>query len=273
MNFLDQILDILKQLLYNFADVVPNILGAFLVFLVGWIIAKIVATVVKKVLESIKIDQLAEQLNEIDFISNSNVKIIPSTVLSKLLYYVILLLFSIVATEILNVAPVSKLVSDILLYIPNVFAAMIVLFIGLLLADFIKGIVQTATQSMGIPSFKLIGSVVFYFIFIMTIITAIKQMGIEADFIETNLSYIIGGGVFAFALGYGLASKETMANFLASYYSKDKLRVGETVAVNGFKGEIIEMNSTSMILRSEDKRKIIIPLSKLTAESIEVFDN
>ena len=273
MNFLERIVAILTQLLYDFLGVMPNILGALLVLLIGWIIAKIIAMMVKRVLQSIQVDKLAERLNEIEFISKSNVRIVPSAVLSKLIYYVILLLFGVVATEILNIAPVSQLVSDIITYIPNVFAAIIVLFLGLLLADFIKGLVQTATQSMGIPSFKIIASLVFYFIFLLTIITAIKQIGIEADFIETNLSYIVGGGVMAFALGYGLASKDMMANFLASFYSKDKFKEGDIIAVNGYKGEIIEMNGTSLVLRTEENRKVIIPLRKLTAENIEVFES
>ncbi|MFT4663732.1 MAG: small-conductance mechanosensitive channel [Polaribacter sp.] len=273
MSFLERILQILEQLLFNFTSVIPNILGAIVVFLVGWVIAKTVALIVKKVLKSIQVDKLGEQLNNIDFISKSSVSIVPSTILSKLLYYVILLLFAIVASEILNVEPISKLVGDILLYMPKVFAGMIVLFIGLLVADFIKGIVETTTKSMGIPSYKMIGGVVFYFIFMMTIITAIKQIGIDAAFIETNLSYIIAGGVFAFALGYGLASKDMMSNFLASLYSKEKFAVGDVVAISGHKGEIVEMTNSSMIIRSEDNRKVIIPLSKLSTESIEIFDN
>lgn len=273
MNFLERVLQILEQLLFNFTAVIPKILGAIIIFLIGWIFAKLVAIAVKKILKSLQVDKLGEKLNEIDMISNSNFSVVPSTILSKCIYYVILLLTIIVAAEVLNVAAISNLVSDILLYIPNVFAGMIVLFIGLLIAQFIKGIVETTTQSMGIPSYKLIGGVVFYFIFMMTIITAIKQIGIDAAFIETNLSYIIAGGVFAFALGYGLASKDMMANFLSSFYSKEKFAVGEVVAIGGYKGEIIEMSSSSMVLRTDDKRRVIIPLSKLSSESIEVFDN
>lgn len=252
--------------------VIPKVLGAFVVFIIGWMIAKAIASVVKRILKSLRIDKLGEKLNDIDIISNSNFNVVPSTILSKLIYYVILLLFAIVASEILNVEPISKLVGDILTYIPNVFAAMIVLFIGLLIADFIKGIVETTTKSMGIPSYKLIGGAIFYFIFMMTIITAIKQIGIDADFIETNLSYIVAGGVFAFALGYGLASKDMMSNFLASLYSKEKFFVGDVVSIGNHKGEIVEMTSSSMVLRTAENKKVIIPLSKLSSESVEIFD-
>jgi small-conductance mechanosensitive channel len=273
MSFLERISQILQQLVFDFTSAVPNILGAIMVFLVGWIIAKIVNFTVKRVLKSIQIDKLGERLNNIDFISKSNIKIVPSSILAKLMYYVILLLFAIVSSEILNVEPISQLVRDILMFMPRVFAGMIVLFIGLLVADFIKNIVETTTQSLGIPSYKLIGSVIFYFIFMMTLITAIKQIGIDSGFIETNLSYIVAGGVFAFALGYGLASKEMMANFLASFYNKDKFAIGDVVAIGGHKGEIIEMTSSSLVLRTSDKQKVIIPLSKLSSENVEVFDN
>lgn len=270
---IERIIELLKQLLYDFFKILPSILGAIIVFIIGYIIAKLVAYVIKKVLKSIQIDKFAERLNEIDFISKSNFNIVPSLILSKIAYYVILLVFGIVSTEILNFDAVSELVSNLVSYIPHVIAAIIVLFIGLLIADLLKGIVVTAAKSMGIPSASIIGGAVFYFVFLMTLITAIKQIGIEADFIETNLSYIIGGGVMAFAIGYGLASKDMMSNFLASFYSKDKFHTGDTIAINGFKGIIEEMGSSSITLRSKENHKIIIPLSKLTAENVEVFED
>lgn len=267
-----RVIDLLNTILTDFINVVPGILGAIIVFLIGWIIAKVVAGVVKRVLKSLQVDQLAERLNEIDFISQNNINIVPSTLFSKIIYYVLVLVFGVVATEILNIDAVSNLVGNLLTYIPNVIAAIIVLIIGLLIADMLKKVVQSAMEAMGIPSAKIIGGFIFYFVFLMTIITAVKQLGIESDFIETNLSYIVGGGVLAFALGYGLASKDMMANFLASFYSKDKFKIGDTIGIDGFKGEITDVSGTSLTIRSGDKQKVIIPLSKLTAENVQVFE-
>ncbi len=271
--FIERVLQLLNDILNDFLGALPNFLGALIIFIIGWIIAKIVAAVVKRILKSIRVDQLAEKLNEMEIVSKTNITIVPSTLLSKILYYILLLTFTIVATEQLNMEVVSQLVKDIINYIPNVIAAIIVLAIGLMIADALKNILQTAMQSMGIPSAKIIASFVFYFIFIITIVTAIKQMGIETDFIQTNLSLIIGGGVLAFAIGYGLASKNMMANFLGSFYSKGKFKVGDVIGMNGIKGRIVDMDSSSLVIISDDNKKIIIPLSKLSSENVELYES
>jgi small-conductance mechanosensitive channel len=81
---------------------------------------------------------------------------------------------------------------------------------------------------------------------------------------------LIGAGALAFAFGYGLASKDLVSNYLASYYNKNKVRVGDDVRIIGERGKVVLIDSTSMILQTAE-RAIIIPLSKLTTEKVEVF--
>ena len=266
----ERILLILNELYTSFARAFPNFLAALAVFIIGYIIARMVAGLVDRVFRSLGINRLGEKLNEVDFIEKSNINIVPSKILSKIVYYILLLIFTIVATEILNIAAVSQLVRDIINYVPSVIAAIAILIIGLLIAQALQKIVLTTIQSLGIPSAKIIAAFIFYFVFLMTIITALTQLGIETNFIATNITAIIAGGVLAFGLGYGLASKDTMANFLASFYSKDKINLGDVIAVDGVKGEVIRIESTSLRIRAEDK-EVIIPLSKLTTGNVEIY--
>lgn len=268
---MDRILEILNELYNNFSDAMPRFLGAIIIFIIGYIIAKAVAFIIKKMLSAVGIDKITEKLNEIEFIHKSSFTIVPSVVLSKIAYYMLLLIFTIVASEYLAVDAITGLVRDILNYIPSLIAALLVLGIGLLIAQMVQGILTTALKSVGVPSAKIIGTFIFYFIFLMAIITALKQVGTEVDFISSNLSIIIAGCVFAFALGYGLASKNMMANFLASFYSKEKIKIGDIISINEVKGEVVKIDSTSITLLTKDS-KIIIPLSKLTSESFEIHD-
>lgn len=268
----ERILTLLQELSEKFIGVIPNVLGAIIVFLIGWMLAKIIASVIKRILSRIGVDKLAAQLNEIDLVQENNIRIVPSTLVSKVIYYILLLIFSIVAAEILQVEPVSQLVLDILNYIPLMISAALVLFIGIMVAESLKSIVLTTTQSLGIPSAKMIGSFVFYFVLLMSLMTALAQLGIDTDFIATNLSMIIAGAVGAFALGYGLASKDTMSNYLASFYSKDRFLVGDVISVNGTKGEIIFIDNNALTLQTENSQ-VIIPLSMLTKGEVAIFKN
>ena len=257
--------DILKQL----QEFTPNLIFALTILIIGWIIAKLIASIIKRALKAIKIDDLADKLNDIDIVRQANMKILPSSVISKIIYYVFMLITFVVATDKLGVEAVTNLLTDFIGYLPRLLTGLIFFVIGLVIADAIRGVVLTACQSLGIPSAKLIASVVFYFIFLSVTMSALDQAGIQTDFIKSNLMIIIAGVVGAFAFGYGLASKGMMANLLASFYAKGKFILGDTVTIDDTKGKIVDMDNTSFTIQT-DASKIVYPLSKLTEKGIEI---
>ena len=266
------IVKILSDLVGQFASAIPNVVGAILVFLVGWLIAKLGARLLKRLFRTIGVDKLAERLNEIELVHKANFKLVPSELLAKIFYYIIILIFAIAATDILGMPAVSELMSDIINYMPSLLTAGIVLFIGVLFADFIKNVVLTTCRSLGIPSASVIANFVFYFLFIAVVMSALGQARVNTDFLRENLTIIIAGGVLAFAFGYGFASRDMMANFIASFYSRNKVKIGDLIRIEEVEGEVIAMDSSSVTVRGEGKQ-VIIPLSKLTSKNVEILDD
>ncbi len=262
-------MELLEDILRQLREFAPNLIFALAILIVGWIIAKLIASIIKRILKAIKIDDLADKLNDIDLVRQANMKILPSKIISKIVYYVFMLITFIVATDKLGVEAVTNLLTDFIGYLPRLFTGVIFFIIGLLIADAIRGVVLTACQSLGIPSAKIIANVVFYFIFLSVTMSALDQAGIQTDFIKSNLMIIIAGVVGAFAFGYGLASKGMMSNLLASFYTKGKFIIGDTITVDGVKGQIVAIDNTSFSIQTETS-KMVYPLSKLTEKGIEV---
>lgn len=260
---------LLQELLTKFTSGLPNLFTAVVILLLGIFISKIISKALQKLLKSIKIDQLGEKLNDIDIVSKADVEIKISTVLSKVLYYFMLLFFAVAATDVLGLPALSDLVKDIFDMIPNLLVAGVILVIGTLVADALRNIVKTACESLGIPSAKLISMLLFYFILINVLVSAMTQAKIETDFLSQNITMLIGGAVLAFAIGYGLASKETVGNYLASSYVNGKINVGDTVQVDGVTGTIIDMDKSSVTIDTGDS-KVFLPLHQLSKQSIEV---
>jgi len=149
---------------------------------------------------------------------------------------------------------------------------MIVLVVGTLIADMLKSVTQSALESLGIPSARMISSLVFYFLMINIVISALTAAQIDTAFLSQNISLVIGGIILAFAIGYGLASKASMSNFLASYYSKGKFDVGDTVTIDGVTGKIVEMDKSSLILIKDGGNKIVFPLNHVSNMKIEIHN-
>jgi hypothetical protein len=261
----------LQQVVFQFFSAIPRVATAIIILIVGVLVSRFLKNMIQKILAQTGIDALGEKLNDIDIISKSNLKIVPSTIFAKALYYLLMLVFITASTEALGMASVSQLVMDMVNYVPSLFAATLVLAIGVFFADLVKGAVMTTCQSMGIPSGKIIANFVFYFIFINAVVTALGQAKIDTDFIKSNLTVLLGAIASAFALGYGIASKDLMASFLASFYSKERYDIGDKISVDGITGTIIEMDNMAIVLQSEGK-KIIVPMSKLTNEKVEIHE-
>lgn len=262
----------LTGLINSFVSGVPKFIMALVITIAGLIIAKIVANVIKKALIKVNIDKLGEKLNEIDFVEKSNIKIKFSTVISKIVYYVLILFAMVAATDVLGMPAVSNLVAKIFDLIPKLLVAGIILVVGTLIADALKSVVQSALESLGIPSARLLASLTFYFLMINIVISALTQAEINTEFLSQNISLLIGGIVLAFAIGYGMASKTTMSNFLASYYSKGKFDIGDTVTIDGVSGKIVEMDKSSLILIADSGNKVIFPLNHVSNSKIEIHN-
>lgn len=261
---------ILNDLLRGFVSAVPKLLGALFIFAVGYYLSKVIYKILLKVLSKSGIDKLSDQLNEIEIVQKANLKIQPSKILAGFIYYFLLLIFVVAATDVLSMPAISQLMSNLINYIPNVLAALLVLTGGVLLAETLRKTTLTTCKSLGLPSANTIATFVFWFIFIAAIISALAQAGIDTAFVATNLSIIIGGAVAAFALGYGLASRDIVANYLSSFYSQNKIQIGDHLRIGEVKGQVMDIDSTSLTLQTKTSI-IVVPLSRLQTDTVEIF--
>ena len=277
-SFLQSLIDFFRklaegvsgQMMAGISAAIPKLSAALLTLLVGWWIAIFVRRILRKVLAALQLDRLVERLNDIDLVQRTGMKIKVSNILSQTVFYVLMLIFIVAATDVLGIQAVTQMVSDLLNYIPALFSAAVVFLLGLFLADLLRGVTLTTLQSLGIPSAKMIASVVFYFLFITIAVSALSQAKISTGFIASNLTVVIGALALAFAVGYGLAARDLVANYIAGHYNRNKVRIGDDVRIAGVRGKVVLIDSTSMILQTPE-RAIIIPLSKMTTEKVEVF--
>ena len=271
MNLSQMIIEIFSNMIKNFMSFFANLIQASIVVLIGWLVAKLVATIVQKVLQNVGIDKIGEKLNEIDTVKGLKLEIKLSTVISKILYYFILIFILQPAADTLGVPAISDMIKLIVTFIPKMISAVLMLSAGVFLADALKNFVITLCKSFNIAAGKLIGTAVFFFLFIIFLIQSVAQIGINTSLFESTFNLIIGGIIFAFAIGYGFASKEILLNIISSFYSKNRYKGGEIIEIDGIKGEIIAIDNTTITLKTGDS-KTIFPLQVLQSKTVTVFN-
>ncbi|MFT6480199.1 MAG: MFS family permease [Spirosomataceae bacterium] len=254
----------LKEVLINtfesfiskFIEFVPNVVVAMVVITTGVLIGKILSKVVDKVLSQIGFNKLGDKINEIEAIKKFDFKL--SKVVGKLLYYFVLLVFIIAAADTLGVPAISNMVLLLVEFIPKIISAAIMVLVGVLLADMLRKFVADLCASSNVSSGKLISSAVFFFVLIIVVIASLAQAGVNTDLLEFTFSVLVGGVILAFSIGYGFASKEILLNIISSFYSKKKYKIGQTIEIDGAKGEVIDVDNTTLSLKTSDQVTVLL---------------
>ena len=262
--------EILKALVLKMVQALPNIVGAVFIFIVGYIVSQFVFKVLERVLVALKIDRAGEKLDEVEVFQRMNIQIKLSTILARFVYYVLLLTFLVAASDLLGMAVVSEQIAKIITYLPKLISALGVLLVGVWLANAVKVGLTAALQSLRIPSAGLLGNLVFYFLFVTFALSAMAQADINTTFLTSNLTLILSGVVAAFAIGYGFASRDLMANLLGGVYTRNRFNVGDVIKLGEMRGKIIDIDATSVTLQNETCQ-IVIPLSRLSSEPVEKY--
>ena len=261
----------LRQLLEQVVAFVPNLFGALLILGIGYVITRVITTLLTRLLKLVGVDKLGERLQRIDVVASAGVAVSLSTVVAQIIYYFLMLVILVAATDVLGLEVVSNLVSDAIAYIPNLVAAIVILVIGAIVADILRGVAVVTCRSLGIPSASMIGSIVFWFVFVAILVTALSQAQLETDFVVINLSILLAGLALAFAIAYGLAARPLMAGFLAQFYNRGKVLVGDRVRLGATEGLIVSIDRASLTLEHAGQT-VIVPLSKLQTETVVVTE-
>ncbi len=263
-------MDILQKTLEQFLLFIPKLTGAVLIGGGGFVLAKVLSTVVSKVLSAIGIDKLGDKINDIEAFQGFGLNIKISAVCSNIVYYLTLLIALVAASDALQMQVISVQLAKVVEYIPKLISALVVVAIGALISNFIKGAVVQTLTSLRIAAANLLGTLIFYILFITIAISGLAQAEINTEFLTANLSIILAGVVAAFALSFGIAARTTMANLLGMVYSNSKFKIGDTIRIGAVKGQIVAIDANSMTLQS-DESQIIIPMAKIAEEMVERF--
>ena len=249
-------------------NVLPNVIGALLLLLVGWLIAKGVSVAIRKLLQSKTIARLTERLNRLSLLQRSDLSLDSVRIISRFVYWIILLIFFVAASETLGWTAVSRTLNNLINYLPALLSAIVILLIGLYLAQTVRAIIRAALHSLRVGAAQLISSLAFYLLATIVVLTALEQAGVDTSIITANLTLIVGAIVGAFAISFAIASRHILENILASFYGRKNFAVGDTIRLNTVEGTIIRIDGVSLVVKTKDA-EVVLPAQALISERIE----
>lgn len=257
----------------KFMETIPGIVGVILVILLGWLFARLVSLLIERLLKTVKFDSLAEKIKITQFLRAANIKLTPSGIIGRFIYWILILLIIVTAAETMGWTAVSYEISKLLDFLPNLISAILFFIIGTYIASFIRDFIRGATISLGISTGKIISSAIFYLLFVIIALTALKQGGLDTSIITSNLLIIIGTIMVSAGLSYGFASKDVLANILAGFFSKRTFRKGQMIEIDGIRGVIVDISNISMTIQCNDTERVVIPSHQIITSKVKIIRN
>ena len=150
---------------------VDNFVGAFLILVIGWIIAVALGRLATQILKAFKIDNAVDKIGGKDAIHKAGYKFDVAQLVGGLVRWFFIIAFAMAASEVLGLPEVTKLLSEVLLYIPNIVVAVIVLLIGVMLANFLSVLVKGSVKVAGLASSDALAAITKWSVLIFSFLT------------------------------------------------------------------------------------------------------
>jgi hypothetical protein len=210
----------LEQMLSKITGFIPTLIGALLILIVGWVVAKIIKKVVYRLLRVIQFDKIADKAGISNVLIKGGIKLTVTQMMSVLAYWLVMIMVLVMVVNALGLAVASQLLEGLLDYIPNVIAALFVLVLGLCIANFISGIVHTAASNANLPRPQMLGGISRWAIIIFAGTVSLRELGIAPELVISIFSILFGGICLALALAFGLGGKDIAAKYLEELKKK-----------------------------------------------------
>ncbi len=211
-----------RQALSQVGQFFINILLVVLILIIGWIIAKVARSIVTKGLRSLKLDDLSDRIGLDGMLEKGGIGYSFSELIGVLCYWLLLLVTFMVAINAIGLTVAADLLNRVVLYIPNIIAAIFILIIGMFIATLLKNIVFTAANNAGVSQSKLLSSIVETVVIAFAIFVALEQLQIGIRITELTLSILLGALGLGLALAFGLGCKDIAGRFVSELIEKFK---------------------------------------------------
>jgi hypothetical protein len=156
----------------------PILLGALIILIVGWIVAKVIRRAVGWLLKTVRFDAMADKTGISEVLRKGDLRITASQVVSGLVYWLIIIMVLVMTVEALGLPRASDVLASLFAYVPKVIAALLVLVVAMFLASFVSGIVRTACGNANLPNPELIAGISRWAIIIFAVTIAMEELGI-----------------------------------------------------------------------------------------------
>lgn len=221
--------------------------------------------------EKVGLQTAAERSGLADSMHHMNIRRGVPAIVGTIVFWLLMCVFLAAAFTILDLPSLSQAMGYVVAYIPKVLAATVVVVVGLLVASFLRAVIATSADRVGISYAEHLANGCYYVLAILTFIAAFNRLEIQFALLENLILIGFGGLALGFGLSFGLGGRDVMAGILAGYYVRQRLHTGDHVSVGRMEGTVREVGPVATIIETEEDgllNRHSIPNAKMLNEAV-----
>ncbi len=198
------------------------LIGALIVFLIGWLAAKFLRLLITRFFKTLGIDKLAEDSGLKTLLEKGNITKDVSELLGIAVYWIIMLvvIFTSINFAGLNIPP--TVIDSLLGFIPKFILGLLIFIFSIFLGTFFNGIVRTSAGNVGIRRPATLGKITQIAIVVFGIAIALQEIGIAPEFINNVFTILLAAFAFGSALAFALGAKDIVKKNLEEFLAKQE---------------------------------------------------
>ena len=204
------------NLVHMIADFLPRFLVMLIIIVLGLLVAFVLKYILRIVLNLTKLDRVSEEAGASRILRIAH---LPSmtALLSRSLFWLTWFGFILIGLSVLGIASLQEQISRLFQFLPEVFVGILILFVGLMTANFLSRTVLLAAVNAGHRSARILSWSIRFLIWILTISMTLEELGVARQTVISAFSIIFGALMFGLAIAFGLGGQDLARKALEKY--------------------------------------------------------
>jgi len=224
----DKIMAFVQVKLESFIELAPFIVGALVVFLVGWILAIFVGRAIIGMSEKLRLEKLSEFLGLKHLLEHTGVKKSPSIVIAKSMKAYLIFVFFIEATKIAKLTEVAEFLAEVRGYIPEMIIALFIILVGIRIGNTLMLVVETSLSITRSNTAHALGIAAKSTVVSFAVLAALAQLQIAEILIQILFIGFVAMLTIAGGLAFGLGGKDVVKELLEAIKNMELIEYMES---------------------------------------------
>jgi len=207
-DWLSVVVGSLQNLWVGAIGVLGSIVGALIVLIVGLIVASGLGALVERVVGLLKVDKLLSNLGVHEYFERAGLNMNSGRFVGRLVYWFLVVVFLLAATDILGFYTLSNFLREVLLYIPNVIVAVLIMLAAVVGANFMRNLVRASVKSARLHAAHFLSSLTWWAVVLFGFFAALSQLGIAVSIINSLVTGFVAMLALAGGIAFGLGGKD-----------------------------------------------------------------